>query len=159
MLHPGVAGSGDCQNIKYAFILCFLSCLLLRLVCGPVTKFDPLLQIRFASALSNYQTTIQHGGKFIFLIHDLWGADGTENSTALFPGDDGDWTSWDAYLTQWISDMKANSATANLVVDIWNEPDLTVFWNRPQAQWIQLWGRTYYRLRFAHIILFKVVHG
>lgn len=44
--------------------------------------------------------------------------------------------------------MKANDATVALSVDIWNEPDLVgVFWNRPQAQYLQMWGRTYYRLR------------
>jgi hypothetical protein len=104
-------------------------------------------QVRFASALSNYKTVCQHGGKFVFLIHDLWGADGTQNSSAPYPGDNGDWTSWDNYLTQWISDMNANGATADIIVDIWNEPDGTSFWNRSQAQWIQMWGRTYYRLR------------
>lgn len=41
---------------------------------------------RFASALSNYRTVRQNGGTFIFLIHDLWGADGTQNSTAPYPG-------------------------------------------------------------------------
>lgn len=102
---------------------------------------------RFASALSNYQSTIEHGGKFIFLIHDLWGADGTQNSSAPYPGDNGDWTSWDNYLNQWISDMNANSATSNLVIDIWNEPDLSVFWNREQTQYLQMWGRTYARIR------------
>jgi hypothetical protein len=49
---------------------------------------------------------------------DLWGADGTQNSSAPYPGDNGNWTSWDDYLTQWISDMNANHATAGLSVDI-----------------------------------------
>jgi hypothetical protein len=102
---------------------------------------------RFASALSNYKTTREYNANFIFLIHDLWGADGTQNSSAPYPGDNGDWSSWDAYLTQWISDMNANGATAGLSVDIWNEPDLTGFWNRPQAQYLQMWGRTWHRLR------------
>ncbi|KAH8799817.1 glycoside hydrolase superfamily [Xylogone sp. PMI_703] len=108
---------------------------------------------RFASALSNYKTARKYNAQFIFLIHDLWGADGTENSTAPFPGDNGDWTSWDNFLTQWISDMKTNGATTGLVIDIWNEPDLTAFWKRSQSQWIQMWGRTYHRLRsdFAQV--------
>ena len=108
---------------------------------------ETYFQVRFGSALSNYKTVRQQGGKFVFLIHDLWGADGTQNSSAPYPGDNGDWTSWDNYLTQWISDMNANGATTDIIVDIWNEPDGTLFWNRPQAQWIQMWGRTYYRLR------------
>lgn len=41
-----------------------------------------------------------HGGTFILLIHDLWGADGTQSSTAPYPGDNGDWSSWDNYLTR-----------------------------------------------------------
>lgn len=43
--------------------------------------------------------------------------------------------------------MNANGATAGLSIDIWNEPDLTAFWNRPQAQYLQMWGRTWHRLR------------
>jgi len=102
---------------------------------------------RFTSALSNYKTTSQNGGKFVFLLHDLWGADGSENSTAPFPGDNDDWSSWDDYLTRWISDMKSNDATTGLVIDIWNEPDGSGFWKRNASQWLEMWGRTYYRLR------------
>jgi hypothetical protein len=88
-----------------------------------------------------------------FMNSDLWGADGTQNSSAPYPGDNGDWTSWDDYLTQWILDMNANHATAGLSIDIWNEPDLTFFWNAPQAQYIQMWGRTWHRLRLVVMIL------
>jgi len=104
---------------------------------------------RFASALSNYKTAVQNGGKVIFLIHDLWGADGSQNSSAPYPGDNGNWASWDSYLNQWISDMNANGATSNLIVDIWNEPDLSIFWGRSQDQYLQMWTRTYNRLRQA----------
>lgn len=37
--------------------------------------------------------------------------------------------------------------TSKLVIDIWNEPDLSAFWGRTQDQYLQLWGRTYYKLR------------
>ena len=102
---------------------------------------------RFASALSNYRTARKYGANFIFLIHDLWGADGTQNASAPYPGDNGDWTDWDDYLTNWISDVNANDMTPGLSVDIWNEPDLDIFWNRTQEQWIEMYGRTYHRLR------------
>jgi hypothetical protein len=62
-------------------------------------------------------------------------------------GDNGIWTSWDNYLTRVISDIKANSMTAGLRIDIWNEPDLTYFWTKGQTQYLQMWGRTYHRLR------------
>jgi len=103
--------------------------------------------VRLASALSNYRTARKYNADFIFLIHDLWGADGTQNSSAPYPGDNDDWSDWDTYLTHFIADIKANSATKGLLIDIWNEPDLTYFWNAPLAQYIQMWGRTYHRLR------------
>lgn len=82
------------------------------------------------------------------MIHDLWGADGGQGSSAPYPGDNGNWASWDQYLNQVISDMNANGMTTNVIIDIWNEPDLgTVFWGRTQAQYLQMWGRTYYRFR------------
>ncbi|PYH95630.1 glycoside hydrolase [Aspergillus ellipticus CBS 707.79] len=102
---------------------------------------------RFKSVLSNYETAREYDATFILLIHDLWGADGTQNSSAPYPGDDGDWTSWDEYLAQLFSDLKANDMTTALVVDLWNEPDSTTFWNRDQTQYLQCWGRTYYKFR------------
>jgi hypothetical protein len=150
--HLDEAGFGACQSTRYVYLpltqcIQFPSYPQSLLVQGLVNSH--MSQVRFASALSNYKTTRKYGGKFIFLIHDLWGADGTQNSSAPYPGDNGNWANWDAYLTQWIADIKANSMTAGLSVDIWNEPDLTGFWNRPQAQYIQMWGRTYHRLRYC----------
>lgn len=101
--------------------------------------------------LDNYVTTRQYGGTFIFLIHDLWGADGTQNSSAPYPGDNGNWASWDSYLTQVFADINAHSMATNLVIDIWNEPDLgTVFWGRTQEQYLEMWGRTYYKIRYRN---------
>ncbi|EAW08790.1 glycoside hydrolase family 39 protein [Aspergillus clavatus NRRL 1] len=104
-------------------------------------------QNRFASALSNYRTARQHGATFIFLIHDLWGADGGQNASAPYPGDNGDWTSWDTYLTHLFEDIQKNDMTDGLVIDIWNEPDLSIFWKRTQEQYLQMWGRTFHRFR------------
>jgi hypothetical protein len=118
------------------------------------------VQNRFASALSNYKTAREHGANFIFLIHDLWGADGTQNSSAPYPGDDGDWTSWDNYLTRLFSDIKSNSMTGGLIIDIWNEPDLSAFWNREQSQYLEMWGRTYYKFRSVlSLLLFSWIRG
>lgn len=99
--------------------------------------------------LSNYHSARQFNADFIFLIHDLWGADGTQNASAPYPGDGGDWGSWDSYLDHVIADMRANQMTDGMIIDIWNEPDLSLFWNRDQDQYLQLWGRTYSRLRYG----------
>lgn len=85
------------------------------------------------------------GGEFILLAHDLWGADGFPISR--FPGDNGDWTDYDNFLTRLISDVRATGAPVQW--DLWNEPNISLFWNRPQSQYFELWRRTYQRVRSA----------
>jgi hypothetical protein len=83
------------------------------------------------------------GGKFVLLAHDLWGADGA--AISRFPGDNGDWTDYTNFLTRVIADVRATGVPVEW--DIWNEPNITLFWNRPQSQYFELWRRTYQRLR------------
>ncbi|GAA0538327.1 hypothetical protein GCM10010172_19550 [Paractinoplanes ferrugineus] len=83
------------------------------------------------------------GGKFVLLPHDLWGADGA--NIARYPGDNGNWTDYNNFLTRVIADVKATGVPVQW--DIWNEPNISIFWNRPQSQYFELWRRTYQRLR------------
>jgi hypothetical protein len=85
------------------------------------------------------------GGEFVLLPHDLWGADGF--GISRFPGDNGNWTDYDNFLTRLISDVRATGVPVQW--DIWNEPNITIFWNRTQAQYFELWRRTYQRIRAA----------
>ncbi|OPG08088.1 beta-xylosidase [Microbispora sp. GKU 823] len=92
------------------------------------------------------------GGQFVLLVHDLWGADGYPISR--FPGDNGDWTDYDNFLTRLIDDVRATGAPVQW--DIWNEPNITLFWNRPQSQYFEMWKRAYQRIRAAfpsHLIV------
>ncbi|KOX28252.1 beta-xylosidase [Saccharothrix sp. NRRL B-16348] len=92
------------------------------------------------------------GGEFVLLPHDLWGADGYPISR--FPGDNGNWTDYDNFLNRLIEDVRATGAPVQW--DIWNEPNITLFWNRPQAQYFELWRRSYQRIRAAfptHLIV------
>jgi hypothetical protein len=98
---------------------------------------------RWNSTLAQARRTIALGGQFVLLPHDLWGADGFPISR--FPGDNGDWRDYDAFLTRLFSDVRAAGITVQW--DIWNEPNITLFWNRPQAQFFELWRRTYQRIR------------
>ncbi|MEU7788829.1 RICIN domain-containing protein [Amycolatopsis sp. NPDC049159] len=85
------------------------------------------------------------GGRFVLLVHDLWGADGYPISR--FPGDNGDWTDYDNFLTRLIGDVRATGAPVEW--DLWNEPNISLFWNRPQSQYFALWQRAYQRIRAA----------
>jgi Ricin-type beta-trefoil lectin domain-like len=100
-------------------------------------------QRRWNATLAQARRTIALGGQFVLLPHDIWGADGFPISR--FPGDNGNWSDYDAFLTRLFSDIRAAGITVQW--DIWNEPNITLFWNRPQAQYFELWRRTYQRIR------------
>ncbi|KAK4569491.1 hypothetical protein LTR86_003254 [Recurvomyces mirabilis] len=102
---------------------------------------QPEFEIRFKSALSNYQLTRSHNGGFVLLLNDLWGFDTTQNSSSLAPGDDGDWSSYDRFLARLVQLINSNNMKAGLVIDIWNEPEGSAFWNRSIDQWLAMWGR------------------
>ncbi|MGW1557889.1 RICIN domain-containing protein [Streptomyces sp. NPDC002144] len=102
-------------------------------------------QTRWNSTLAQYKRTTALGGTFVLLPHDLWGADGTTSQG--WPGDNGDWTQFDAFVTQLIGDVKANNMTVEW--DLWNEPDGSGFWKPSQAQYLQMWSRFYARVRAA----------
>jgi hypothetical protein len=104
-------------------------------------------QNRFGPVLSNYITAREFDATFILLLSDLWGADLTQPANAPWPGDNGDWTMWDGYLNQLISDIKSHQIATKLVIDIWNEPEASAFWNRSQTQYLQMWARTYHTFR------------
>jgi len=100
---------------------------------------------RWNSTVAQARRTIALGGQFILLPHDLWGADGYPISR--FPGDNNNWTDYDNFLTRLINDVRAAGITVQW--DIWNEPNITLFWNRPQAQYFELWRRSFQRIRAA----------
>jgi hypothetical protein len=98
---------------------------------------------RWNATLAQYKRTKALGGTFVILPHDLWGADGTTNTG--FPGDNGNWTQFDNFVNQLISDVKANNMTVEW--DLWNEPDLSGFWGRSQSQYLQMWSRFHAAVR------------
>src|SRR5687768_9360792 len=107
---------------------------------------------RWNSTRAQLLRTRALGGEFVLLPHDLWGADGF--GISRFPGDNGNWTDYDNFLTRLIGDVRATGVPVQW--DIWNEPNITIFWNRPQSQYFELWRRSYQRIRAAfptHLIV------
>ncbi|CEL03423.1 hypothetical protein ASPCAL04578 [Aspergillus calidoustus] len=99
---------------------------------------------RFNSTLSNYRSTRRYGGDFILLVHDIWGADGgLQGGEAVYPGDGGDWSGMEAYLSQLAGDIVANGMLDGLVLDIWNEPELDIFWPRSWEQFLEYYVRAH----------------
>ncbi|KAI1325736.1 glycoside hydrolase superfamily [Xylariaceae sp. FL0255] len=101
---------------------------------------------RLESTQLNYETAREYGAKVILLVHDIWGTDGA-NSSTVWPGDNGNWANYDLYISTLLNDLYTRNMLTDLVIDIWNEPDLTVFWNRPLQQWVDLFIRTFKAIR------------
>ncbi|KAJ3519331.1 hypothetical protein NM208_g14165 [Fusarium decemcellulare] len=53
----------------------------------------------------------------------------------------------EAFLRRLIADVKANDMLPGLVIDLWNEPDLDGFWNRPWSQYVEYYVRASKLLR------------
>lgn len=102
-------------------------------------------QTRWDSTLAQYQRATSHGAEFVLIVNDLWGRDATWN--APYPGDNGDWSSYDAFLDRLIADVQSSGMTPEW--DIWNEPNLSIFWDRPQSQYLEMWQRGFERIRQA----------
>lgn len=82
------------------------------------------------------------------MVADLWGADGT--AKIAMPGDDGNWTSYDNFIESIFTLIRDNDMTDGLDFEIWNEPGLDdVFWQRTQAQYLDMWACVYPKFRAA----------
>ncbi|KAK9787142.1 putative Glycoside hydrolase family 39 protein [Seiridium cardinale] len=101
---------------------------------------------RLQSSLLNYEVSRQYGADVILLVHDIWGTDGV-NSSTLWPGDNGNWADFDNYLATLLDALVNNDMLDGLVIDIWNEPELTVFWDRSLQQYIDMYIRVHKTIR------------
>lgn len=106
---------------------------------------------RFATVIDDAKRVHELGGTVIIKTSDLWGADDTQPATFPFPGDNGDWTSYDKFIQQLISDIKSSGLALKYVtqIDVWNEPDGKIFWNRSQDQFLEMYKRGVGALRAA----------
>jgi len=102
---------------------------------------------RWNSVHAYYSVAKKIGATFILLVHDLWGADGI-SEVPRYPGDDGDWSEFDIFLTRVIDNAIGCGMTGpDVQWDIWNEPDIETFWPRDQEQYLEMWKRAYKAIR------------
>jgi hypothetical protein len=104
---------------------------------------------RWATVKAYYSKAKEIGATVIILVSDLWGED-PACATPRFPGDGGDWTDYNKFMTQLISDAQALGMTGpDVRWDLQNEPDVGLFWGAPQSQWLEMWKRGYQMVRAA----------
>jgi hypothetical protein len=100
---------------------------------------------RWAATLAQYRRTVALGGTFIILVHDLYGADGSAMEN--WPGDGGDWSDFGTFLDRLVDDV--GNAHMNPQWDLWNEPDIELFWDRAQEQFHEAWQVAVDKVRAA----------
>ncbi|KAK7458323.1 hypothetical protein Landi51_01146 [Colletotrichum acutatum] len=112
-----------------------------------ITSFNDY-KVRMNGVIFNYRIVRKYNSTCTTMMSDLWGADGGQRETnGPSPGDGGDWTQWDQFLAQVVKDLRQNDALEGMSLDIWNEPNGEVYWDRPQAQYHEAWAHAYVYLR------------
>lgn len=102
--------------------------------------------LRMNSTKSDYDKTRSFGVPYIILPHDIWGTDRATESD-YWPGDGGDWAEYYRFLDQLLGDLVRLEMVEELKFDIWNEPDVPIFWKRSISQWVELYVRTHQYIR------------
>lgn len=84
------------------------------------------------------------GANYAIVMSDLWGAEGVTLATDdPYPGDNGDWTSYESFVAQVVHDAKAADMDPDKIqYEIWNEPDYTTrYFPRTKEQYEEMWQR------------------
>ncbi|RRR84131.1 RICIN domain-containing protein [Streptomyces sp. RP5T] len=81
------------------------------------------------------------------LVSDIYGANGGQPSTTRYPCDNGDCSNWISFIDSTVGALQATGLP--FAYDIWNEPDISVFWTRGvnSAQYFQMWDTAYREIR------------
>ncbi|WP_328825884.1 RICIN domain-containing protein [Streptomyces sp. NBC_00252] len=81
------------------------------------------------------------------LVSDIYGANGGQPSNTTYPCDNGNCANWVSFIDATVGALQASGLTFSY--DIWNEPDISVFWTRGvnSAQYFQMWDTAYREIR------------
>jgi hypothetical protein len=81
------------------------------------------------------------------IVSDIYGADGGQPSNTTYPCDNGNCSNWVTFIDKAVGALQASGL--KLAYDIWNEPDISVFWTRGMnsTQYFQMWDTAYREIR------------
>ncbi|MGQ4331141.1 RICIN domain-containing protein [Streptomyces hayashii] len=110
---------------------------------GPATRADVGSIISQAKRL----TRPPYHAQYQVLVSDIYGANGGQPSNTRYPCDNGDCANWVGFIDSTVGALQASGLTFSY--DIWNEPDISVFWTRGvnSAQYFQMWDTAYREIR------------
>jgi hypothetical protein len=110
---------------------------------GAATKADLDSIIAQAKRL----TQPPYHAQYQVLVSDIYGANGGQPSNTMYPCDNGNCSNWISFIDSTVGPLQATGL--KFAYDIWNEPDISVFWTRgvASAQYFQMWDTAYREIR------------
>jgi hypothetical protein len=101
------------------------------------------------SDLNVYNRAIKMGAEYMYLISDVYAAMYLKHYTdknGIWPGDNNKWDAWEDLIKRNVTVVK-NRGYKKLIWDIWNEPDIDMFWKRSREQFFETYKRAYEIIR------------
>ncbi|WP_055524956.1 RICIN domain-containing protein [Streptomyces graminilatus] len=110
---------------------------------GQATKADLDSIVAQAKRL----TRPPYHAQYQVLVSDIYGVNGGQPSNTRYPCDNGDCSNWIRFIDSTVGALQDSGLT--FAYDIWNEPDISVFWTRGvnSAQYFQMWDTAYREIR------------
>jgi ricin-type beta-trefoil lectin protein len=87
------------------------------------------------------------GVQYQVILSDLYGADGGQPANTMWPCDNGTCANYLSFIDSVVGALQASGL--KFAYDIWNEPDISVFWARGMntTQYFQMWDTGFREIR------------
>jgi hypothetical protein len=93
-------------------------------------------------------TQAPYHAQYQVLLSDIFGADGGQPSNTMYPCTSGNCSNWTTFIDKVVGALQASGL--KFAYDIWNEPDISVFWPNASVnstQYFQMWDSAYQEIR------------
>ncbi|CAG7612337.1 RICIN domain-containing protein [Actinacidiphila bryophytorum] len=110
---------------------------------GSATKAD----IASITQQARRLTQPPYHAQYQVILSDLWGNNGGQPSNEVYPCDNGNCSNWVSFIDSSVAALQATGLP--FAYDIYNEPDISVFWTRGMnsTQYFQMWDSAYREIR------------
>ena len=92
-------------------------------------------------------TQSPYHAQYQVILSDIYGADGGQPSNTMYPCDNGNCSNWVSFIDSVVGAIQ--SSGVKVAYDIWNEPDISLFWTRgvDSTQYFQMWDTAFKEIR------------
>ncbi|THV29682.1 hypothetical protein E9998_08795 [Glycomyces paridis] len=92
-------------------------------------------------------TAAPYEAQYQAILSDMYGAYGGQGAGTLYPCDNGDCSNWRTFVRTVVAELRDTGLP--IAYDIWNEPDISIFWERPVngTQYFQMWDSAVQEIR------------